>query len=158
MQKLKAFYKNNRVFVILMGISSLCLIVILSIVVIYFFDQTEGDAYGNRLNGIETVKLGDEKLKSIENMLLDQDKVATVNVHLIGRIVYINCYLSSGKSSDAKNIAIKVLDAFNEDEKAFYDLSFAFAKVDEEENKTGFPMMGYKKSDNTIISWINLSE
>jgi len=157
MSKLKGFYQNNRVFVILMGVSSICLIIILSIVVIYFFDQTSGDAYGNRLNGIETVELTNQKLKKIEETLKQDEKVDKVTVHLKGKIVYINCYLHVGKATDAKNIAINALTAFSEDERAYYDISFIFDKTDQED-RGAFPVMGYKKSDNNIISWTNIVE
>ena len=157
MNKIKSFYRNNRVFVILMTVASICLIAILAIVLTYLLGQNNGEVYGNRLNGIETVLIDDHKITTIENMIKEDEKVDKVKVKVIGRIIYINTYLTSGKGSDAKNIAIKSLDAFNDDEKPFYDISFIFDKPNDEEDKT-FPIMGYKKSDNTIISWTNFSE
>lgn len=156
MSKLKGFYQNNRIFVILMGIASVCLVIILTIAVAYMVNQTSGDVYGNRLNGIETVPITDEKIKTLEDTIKVNETVEKVNVRLSGKIIYINCYITAGKASDAKNIAIKVLDIFTDDEKSFYDLAFTFSKVGEEDN--AFPIMGYKKSDNTIISWTNIGE
>ena len=157
MKKIKEFYKNNRVFVILMAVACFCLAIILVLVGYYFIDQTKGNFYGDRLNGIETVEINDAKISELEKAINENEIVQKTSIRILGKIIYINVYLKDGKASDAKNVAIKSLDLFSEDEKAFYDISYIFAKPDEKENSI-FPIMGYKKSDNTIIAWTHISE
>ena len=157
MKKLKGFYKNNRVFVILMGIAIFCLAVIISAFVYIVLSQNTGDLYGNRLNGIETVEIAKTRLTELEKTIKEDEKVEKVTSRIKGKIIYINIYIKEGKGTDAKNIAIKSLEFFTEDEKAFYDISYSLNKTGDVDDVT-FPIMGYKKSDNTIITWTNYSE
>lgn len=156
MKKLKGFYKNNRIFVILMGIAIFCVAIIASAFLYIVLSQNSGELYGNRLNGIETVQISKDRLTTLENTIKEDTKVEKVSSRIQGKIIYINIYVKEGKVEDAKNIAIKSLDFFNNDEKSFYDIAFTLNKDDVED--VIFPILGYKKSDNTIISWTNFSE
>lgn len=156
MEKLKGFYRNNRVFVILMGIAMLCLTVIVVVVGVYFINQRSGNLYGNRLIGIEAVPITDQRLVQLQELFTDQDIVERSSTRIRGRIIYINVILNDGRAADAQEMAIESLDFFSEEELAFYDISFIFDKISEEE--TVFPIMGYKKSTNRLISWTNFSE
>ena len=86
--------------------------------------------------------------KDLENKMVDK---VTINVK--GKLIYINVYLNSGKKEDAQSIAIKSLDLLTDEEKEFYDINFTFSKESKSEQEASFIMMGYKKSDATIISW-----
>ncbi|MDD2505269.1 MAG: hypothetical protein PHF21_03215 [Bacilli bacterium] len=157
MKKLKGFYNNNRVFVILMGIVIFCLAIIAVSFIYVIISQNNGDLYGNRLNGIETVKITDDRLSKLHESILKDKQVEKVSSRIKGRIIYINIYVKEGKVKDASKIAIDSLDFFTEDEKAFYDISYSLLKNDDKEDAS-FSVMGYKKSDSTIISWTNFSE
>jgi len=126
--------------------------------VIYFFGQTTGDQYGNRLSGIENVLIDTNRIKELKSATEKSELVDSVSIKLIGRVVYVNIHLSGGNGADAKAIAGTSLGAFTDDEKAFYDISFAFALSESTDEESIFPIMGYKKSDNTVISWTNFSE
>ena len=58
--------------------------------------------------------------------------------------------IESVKISDDKQKEIE--------EKEFYDINFIFTNTAEDDNAKFFPLMGYKKSDATLISWIKQSE
>ncbi len=118
----------------------------------FFVNQTKNDSYGNRLTGIENVEITKEHKDEIVAFLGEQEIVEKATIDIRGKIIYINIYLKSGKVDDAQSLAIKSLDKLTEDEKNFYDINYTFTKTSEEEDPT-FPMMGYKKSDKTIISW-----
>ena len=157
MDKLKGFYKNNRVYVILMGLSLFCLAVVLIVVISYFIDQTTGNLFGNRLNGIETVEITQDRMREMEAKIAEDELVERASIRILGKTININIFLNDGKASDGQNIAIKSLDLFTDDEKAFYDISFLVDKIGDVED-TVFPIAGNKKSDNTIISWANIDE
>lgn len=154
MKKLKKFYKNNRIYCILMGISLFCLALIAMLFVVYFVNQTKNDAYGNRLNGIESMEISDSEKDEIVNVIKESDKVDKATVNIKGKIIYVNVYLLDGNRDLANSIAVKVLNTLNEEKKDFYDINFSFNKDDDE----AFPFMGYKKSDATIISWSKVSD
>lgn len=154
MKKLKKFYKNNRIYCILMGISIFCLALIAMLFVVYFVNQTKNDTYGNRLNGIESMEISDSEKDEIVNVIKESAKVDKATVNIKGKIIYVNVYLLDGNRDLANSIAVKVLNTLNEEKKDFYDINFSFNKDDDE----AFPFMGYKKSDATIISWSKVSD
>ena len=154
MKKLKKFYKNNRIYCILMGISLFCLALIAMLFVVYFVNQAKNDTYGNRLNGIESMEISDSEKDEIVNVIKESDKVDKATVNIKGKIIYVNVYLLDGNRDLANSIAVKVLNTLNEEKKDFYDINFSFNKDDDE----AFPFMGYKKSDATIISWSKVSD
>ena len=153
-KKLKSFYKNNRVYSILMIISIICIVAILVGVVLYFLGQTSKDKYGNRLDGIEKVEIKESKLNDIEKKITENELVNNVDAVLKGRLVYITITLNSGTHADTESIAQSSLDLFSEEEKAFYDIQYIVDNKDEkiEEN---FPVMGYIKAGNSVIKWTN---
>lgn len=154
MKKLKKFYKNNRIYCILMSISLFCLAIIVMLFGIYFINQTNNDIYGNRLNGIESMEISDSKKDEIVNVIKESDKVDRASINIKGKIIYVNVYLIDGNRDLANSIAVKVLNVLDDDMKDFYDINFAFNKDDDD----AFPFMGYKKSDATIISWSKVSD
>lgn len=154
MRKIKKFYKNNRIYCILMGVSLFCLAIIAMLFVIYFVNQSKNDVYGNRLNGIESMEISDNEKEEIISAIKENDKVDKATVNIKGKIIYVNVYLLEGNRDVANSIAVKVLNALDDEKKDFYDLNFSFNKDDDE----AFPFMGYKKSDATIISWSKVSD
>lgn len=157
MNKFKGFYHNNRVYVILMGVSLFCLALILVVFVYYFLSQNNTGTYGNRLNGIENVKITDDKLEGMKKAIEENAIVDHASLKIKGKIVYINIYIKEDKIDDAKNVAIKSLELFEEEQSSVYDVLFAIDLIGNAEN-TVFPIMGSKKSDNTIISWTKYGE
>ena len=153
-KKLKSFYKNNRVYSILMIISIICIIAILVGVVLYFLGQTSKDKYGNRLEGIEKVEIKESKLNDIEKKITENELVKSTDAVIRGKLVYITITLNTGTHADAESIAQSSLELFSEEEKAFYDIQYIVDNKDEkiEEN---FPVMGYIKAGNSVIKWTN---
>ena len=153
-KKLKSFYKNNRVYSILMIISIICIVAILVGVVLYFLGQTSKDKYGNRLEGIEKVEIKESKLNDIEKKITENELVKSTDAIIRGKLVYITITLNTGTHADAESIAQSSLDLFSEEEKPFYDIPYIVDNKDDviEEN---FPVMGYIKAGNSVIKWTN---
>lgn len=153
-KNLKSFYKNNRVYSILMIISIVCIVAILVGVVLYFLGQTSKDKYGNRLEGIEKVEIKESKLDDIEKKITENELVKSTDAVIKGKLVYITVTLNTGTHADAEAIAQSSLELFSDEEKAFYDIQYIVDNKDEkiEEN---FPVMGYIKAGNSVIKWTN---
>jgi len=140
-----------------MGIAAICLAIVLTILVIYFLNSSRGNLHGNRLNGIETVPISDNRLRELEALIEENEIVERASTRIMGRIIYINIFLNDGRPANGQEIAINSLEFFSEDELSFYDVSFIvdlLGDIDE----TVFPIMGYKNSNNRIISWTNFNE
>ena len=112
---MKKFLQQNRVFVIMMGIVLTCLIVILSLLFIYFYKGNNKDKYGNRLNDIKEVTINNTK-DIVTNIKKDTD-ITEATVDVSGKIVYIILTFKEGITLDvAKGKALVVLDNFTEEE------------------------------------------
>ena len=154
MKKIKEFYKRNRVYSILMIVSVVCIVSILVGVIVYFIGQTTKDKYGNRLDGIENVKISDTKKSEVINKIKENELVDNVDIYIKGKLIYVNITLKTGKHTDSEAICQTSLDALTEDEKKFYDIQYIVSNKDKniEEN---FPVMGYIKAGNSVIKWTN---
>ena len=152
-KKLKSFYKNNRVYSILMLISLICIIAILIGVIVYFFGQTSKDIYGNRLDGIEKVKISDKKIKEYKEVIESNEKVTDVEIDIKGKLVYIIITMTNGTHADAEAISQSSLASFSEKERKFYDIQYIVDN--KEETEENFPIMGYIKAGNSVIKWTN---
>ena len=154
LKKLSSFYKKNRVYSILMIISIICIVSILVGVILYFVGQTNKDKYGNRLEGIESVQINEEKVTEIEDKITQNELVKESKVNIKGKLIYVNIILNTGKHTDSETIAQSFLELFSEDEKAYYDIQFIISNEDKniEDN---FPVMGYIKASNSVIKWTN---
>lgn len=158
MKKLKGFYENNRIYCILMIVAIICLACIAIFLLTTFLGQSKNNVYGNRLNGIESLKITNEKKDELNSFITEQEIVEKCSINIKGKIIYLNIYLKDGKIDEAQSLAIKILEKFTEDEKDFYDINYTFAKENEENSEESvFPIMGYKKSDSTIISWTKVN-
>jgi competence protein ComGF len=135
-----------------MCVSVFCILLIIAAFIFYFIEQTQNDVYGNRLNGIESVKISSKQKTNMVSIIKSNDKVDKTSVTIKGKIIYVIVYLKDGTRDDAEAIAIKSLEALSNDEKNFYDINFTFDKTNSKDDDS-FPIMGYKKSDATIISW-----
>ena len=151
-KKLKDFYKKNRVYSILMIVSILCIVAIMVGVLVYFIGQTSKDKYGNRLEGLDKIKISNKKEKTISNIIKKNELVNSVDIDIKGKLIYIDIELKSGKHTDAESICQSLLDNFSEKEKSFYDIQFIVSNLnkDEEDN---FPIMGYMRKNSLIIKW-----
>ena len=63
MKSIRNFYREHRVFTILMAIALVCFVLIGTIIIQCFYVGNGTDKYGNRLDGIEERKVTDEMIK-----------------------------------------------------------------------------------------------
>ncbi len=143
------FIKKNKLAIIA------CIIVILLIVLAFqlkeiFAPEVGSAIYGNRLDGIEAVKISKDTLNRIEDNL-KEDSVSKVTSRISGRTVEIIITVNSDVSIDtAKEYANKTLEPFSEEQKKYYDFQI-FVKKDSDSSE--FPIIGYKQKTKDNISW-----
>ncbi|NLL44243.1 MAG: hypothetical protein GX247_01065 [Mollicutes bacterium] len=110
--------------------------------------------YGNRLEGIEDVKISDKKLKESKEELLKNKNVEKVSTDIKGRI--INYIIEVKPDTDlvtSKSLATKLLEFFSDKEKEYYDFQ-VFLVTNEEDNEL-YPMIGYKHKTSVGFVWMN---
>ena len=149
MKRLKKFYRNNRIYCILMLISLVCLVLIICSVIFYFIHQSLSSVCGDRLNEVSEHPVTSE-LSSMEDYFKKQSIVTNVSVRLQGKIIYVDFSASSSATNDdINNICTDSLSLLTDDQKSFYDVQFIVTR----DNLN--PYLGSKSASSTVISWGN---
>lgn len=151
MEKIKEWAKNNKGLAIVI-LLSLVLLIVLIIMSIQFFIGGSSSKYGNRLDGINDVKIADDTYKGVKEEVEETGEVENIDIRLQGKIVYTTMVLKSETSTDkAKEIASATLDNYSEKELKYYDFSF-FLKWNTEDGET--VITGNKHHSLDEISWV----
>lgn len=157
MKKIKRFFREHRVFTILMSLVLVCFILIGTLLFQVFYNGS-ADKYGNRLEEKEEYPIKKEDIQNIEAETLKNPNVKKVDIFVTGRIVYT--YLDFEGEIDlvsAQNEAIKIYDSFEEKEKGYYDFMFNLAK-EGTETSDGFNIEGSRNIGGNGFIWGNNSE
>lgn len=142
--------RNMGLFIIL--ILTLVLLVFIGIIFFKLLVGNSSDKYGNRLEGIEEVKISSETYDSVKNEVTKSEKVENVSIRLQGRIVYTTIVLKSDTTvKDAKKIASNTLNNYSDEELSFYDFSFFLKWENEEGDKV---ITGNRHHDLDSITWV----
>lgn len=151
MEKIKEWAKNNKGLAIVI-LLSLVLLIVLIIMSIQLFIGGSSSKYGNRLDGINDVKIADDTYKGVKKEVEETGEVESIDIRLQGKIVYTTVVLKSETSTDkAKEIASATLDNYSEKELKYYDFSF-FLKWNTEDGET--VITGNKHHSLDEISWV----
>lgn len=116
------------------------------------FANGRSGIYGDRLEGIDSVKISDKQYKNIKSKLKENENVTKVSTDLKGKIVNIIITVKDEVSKDdAKNIAATSLTEFDEEQLKFYDIQIFVKKDNKDLND--FPIIGYKQNGKDGLTW-----
>ena len=132
------YIKKNKKMFIAIGIF-LLLVILLIPVKNALFPNTGKAIYGDRLDGIDKVKISNKTLASIEDKL-KEESVTKVSSRISGKTVEIILTVSSDVS----------LEVFSDAEKKYYDFQVFITKDSESEE---FPIIGYRHHSKDSITW-----
>jgi hypothetical protein len=154
MKGIKRFFKEHRIFTILMAVVIVCLILV-AFTLFQLFGNNGKGKYGSRLDGIEDVPITTEKKDDFRDKLVENGKVKTAGIDVTGRIVYINIYFEQNVDLvEAQGIALKSLEEFSEEELKFYDFQFTL-REDSSNNNEGFVIEGAHNKNGNGLIWNN---
>ena len=155
MKKIKKFYKEHRVFTILMAVVIVCVILIVTVLIQCFYVGNGNDKYGNRLEGIENYQISESRQNDFEHNQANNDKVKSVDLIITGKIIYITFQFQENVDLvEAESIALKSLEEFSEDEQNFYDFNITLKK-EATESSDGFIISGAKNKNGSGLKWNN---
>lgn len=155
MKKITKFFKEHRIFTMLMAIVVVCIVLIITVLINVFYMGNGSNKYGNRLEGIKEVEISKSKQSDFENNIANNDKVKKADIRIQGKIIYVTLEIEPGvKLEEAEGIALKSLDEFSDEEKTFYDFNFTL-KQDSTNNSDGFIISGAKNKNGTGLVWNN---
>lgn len=159
MKRIKKFYKEHRVFIILLSIMLVGLILIATVLMQAFYSSGDSDdpeaQYGSRLENKDKYPIEDSRIYAYEAKLTSDENVSDAKLAITGRIVYIKIIFQNDITmTDAQNIAAKSLEDFSEEEKSYYDFQFTITKPATETSEY-FITSGAKNKTSNIIVWNN---
>ena len=142
------FIKKNKSMIVA-GLILLAIIVTIIIVKdTVMFDESQAE-YGNRLEGLDKVKVTDEQIKTIKDNLKENTK--SVKVEISGRTINIIIEVNKDTSiGDAKSYAEKALETFTDEQKSYFDIE---ALLKNDEDKDHYPVIGYKHKTRGSYTW-----
>lgn len=143
--------KNNKAIFIILSI--ILVFIIIGMVMLKAFFPS-GNEYGNRLKGIDKVKITDKMISNFEDKIKDRDKIKSVSINVKGRLINIIINVEEDANiDDMKDYSKERLEIFDEEELNYYDIQFYL--VNENEKKENYPIIGYKHKTSEEIKWSN---
>ena len=132
-----------------------CTAISVGLLLKYFYFGNGGSKYGDRLDGIEAAIISDDKKSEVANSIKEGKNVKDATVTITGKIIYIRIAFEAGADLEtSKAIAVKTLEQFSDEEKAFYDIHFTLVS-EKNEASDGFTIMGSKNVNGTNLIWNN---
>lgn len=151
MEKFKKWINKNKGLSIVL-LLTLVLLIFIILIFVKLLLGNYSDKYGNRLDGIEEVKINNDTYDGVKNEIMDSGLAEEASVRLQGKIVYTTIVLKSDIGVDkAKELATNTLDNYTSDELTFYDFSYFLKWKGEEEDKV---ITGNKHHSLDDITWI----
>ena len=148
---LKALFRSNKYTMIAIGIFIAGLLILFLIYKVAF-PNSGAPVYGDRLEGIEEVKISNEELEALAEELDKKEMVTEADAYISGRIIKtIVIVKKDTKAEDAKTLSKLVYNYFDKEYQDFYDYEI-FIKNEDDKAK-GYPIIGYKSNDNTSFSY-----
>ena len=146
--KIIDFVKKNSSAVV--GVTVFILVIVSALLIKNLFMYDDNQAiYGSRLDGVDKMKVTSEQKDKVKKRLSEKTKKADVRV--AGKIVNIEFTVNDDISlEDSKKLGSEALEEFTNEQKKFFDFQFF---VKNNNNKTQFPIVGYKQRAKDSISW-----
>lgn len=144
------FVKKNRTTTVAF---ICCVIFVIAVFVVkfVFFNSFSNAIYGNRLSGIEEVKITNKKQDKLIKTLESKDEVNKASINIKGRIINFVIVVGDDVNVDAaKGLTNVITSELKEDELKFYDIQMFISKNNEDEK---FPIIGYKHQDKDYFSF-----
>ncbi len=147
--------KENKLLSILIAIV-LVFVIIIICVAAKLLSGNKTTEYGDRLDGIEKVQISKKTTDKLIKELKAEEKVKSVTYtrdgkKQQGRLISVILEVKDVTKEEAIEIGNKVLNYFDKEEKAFYDIQVYLDNVDEKNKE--FPIIGYKHKTSEVLVW-----
>ena len=145
------FIKEHKLLFIFLLIVLIFLITLFVMLKPFMMNSSLSE-YGNRLDGIENVKITDSQINKLEKRMEEIVIVNNCDYVLKGRLITIIIEYKEEATHDQEiEIGNDVLIYFDDEEKSYYDIQVLLKS--EKKDMSGFPIIGYKHKTRTEIVW-----
>ena len=141
---MKELIQKHKRLAIAIGISLVLLLIILAFFVMLLIGGSS-NKYGNRLDGIDEVKISDDALDTIAIEMKEKEGVKDSSVRVQGKIInVILTFNSDVDSKKDKEVATSTLESFSEEQLAFYNVQYFLTRESTGEEDTPYVITGNK--------------
>lgn len=145
------FIKKNK-YTIIVVVAFIILVFVGAKAMELFFPNAGKAIYGNRLDGIQEVKIKNSKMEQILGEMKEDAMISEITQETKGRLVNFIITVNDDVSKEnAKTLADRVIESFDDAQKTYYDFQVLIKKENKE--LIDFPIIGYRHHDNTAFSW-----
>ena len=116
----------------------------------YLYPDDKLTVYGNRLDGIDKVKITDEKKNEIIKMIKEKAGIKDAKIDIQGKIINVSITASEKENTkeEMQKLCTEILLKFSSEEIKFYDFQFFIKNED-----LTYNMIGYKNKISEEISY-----
>ena len=116
----------------------------------YLYPDDKLTVYGNRLDGIDKVKITDEKKNEIIKMIKEKAGIKDAKIDIQGKIINVSITASEKENTkeEMQKLCTEILLKFSSEEIKFYDFQFFIKNED-----LNYNMIGYKNKISEEISY-----
>lgn len=148
------FMKDRKIKIILLCIFILVFVISIIAIVSVLYTDSSKDVYGNRLSGIEDVKVSNQEILKIKDDFKLSKLVKTTDYSLKGRLMnFVIEVEDTTKVADVKKIAQNILTSLDEKVQGYYDIQLFI--VSNDEKNEDYPIMAYKHKTSKNFVWTN---
>lgn len=116
----------------------------------YLYPDDKLTVYGNRLDGIDKVKITDDKKNEIIKMIKEKAGIKDAKIDIQGKIINVSITASEKENTkeEMQKLCTEILLKFSSEEIKFYDFQFFIKNED-----LNYNMIGYKNKISEEISY-----
>ena len=116
----------------------------------YLYPDDKLTVYGNRLDGIDKVKITDDKKNEIIKMIKEKAGIKDAKIDIQGKIINVSITASEKENTkeEMQKLCTEILLKFSSEEIKFYDFQFFIKNED-----LNYNMIGYKIKISEEISY-----
>lgn len=116
----------------------------------YLYPDDKLTVYGNRLDGIDKVKITDEKKNEIIKMIKEKAGIKDAKIDIQGKIINVSITASEKENTkeEMQKLCTEILLKFSSEEIKFYDFQFFIKNED-----LNYNMIGYKNKISEEVSY-----
>ncbi len=148
-----SFLKKHKIGVIIVIILLIILIAMFLFIRSIFVSGHEGIIYGNRLDGIDKVRINEDTLKNIEQEIKKNEQVKKVSQRLEGKLLNFIIDVSNETTLEsAQKLVEPIKNSLTEKEQSFYDIQVMII-CNENAQSEIYPVIGYKHKTSSEFVW-----
>lgn len=146
---MKKYLKNNIKLIVVLTIF---IVIVFGCCIAYNMIFVNNQSkYGNRLDGIDEVKINDKKKNEIKGNIESLQITKSVSIRISGKTINVMIKVNDDIEVDkAKEIAGKVFEKLSDEEKKFYDVQVFISK---DTDDVRYPIVGYKHHAKDYFNW-----